>query len=536
MATPWIERQLARVAPGVALRRARSRRSFARLDSLRLGLGFNGQSYEGGSHSRRTQGWLNRRRDADASLEGAQDTLRGRSRDLCRNNAWVSAGVDCLEEFTVGLGIMGSPEGASPAADRARELWNRWAGSRECDADMLATLAGLQALVWRTVIESGSCLIRRRIRTGSLGDELAVPLQLQVLEPDHLDTNRTTGIDGNKVVLGVEFNSFGRRVAYWLYPDHPGSSHPTTTRTVSVRVPASEVLHVFRRTRPGQTDAAPWLSPAIIRTRSLDEFEDAELLRQTVASSWAGFVTREEDPDGPEGDEDFPIEEIEPGSLEYLRPGESIEFPTLPQVSGRDSYVSSQLRAIASCLRVPYEALTGDLTKVNYSSGRMGFNAFERRIAVWRRTILIEQFLDPIRLWFIEAALSRVLLGAAARELVWGWTPPGSLILEVDKEGKADYAAIRNGTKSLSEVIRSRGKDPSRHLEEVTRDFETLDALGLTLDCDPRRVAAAGSGAAPGGSADEPEEEEDEPEVPEDEDGEEQQDDEAPEAEDDEAA
>jgi lambda family phage portal protein len=324
-----------------------------------------------------------------------------------------------------------------------------------------------------------------------------VPLQLQLLEPDHLDTNRTTGQGGNRVVMGVEFNSFGRRVAYWLFPDHPGSSHPTTTRTVSVRVPASEILHVFRRTRPGQTDAAPWLSPAIIRTRSLDEFEDAELLRQTIASSWAGFVTREEDPDGPTGDEDFAIDEIEPGSLEYLRPGESIEFPQLPQVSGRADYVAIQLRAIASCLRVPYEAFTGDLTRVNYSSGRMGFNAFERRIAKWRRTLLVDQFLDPILAWFIEAALSKVLLGAAARSLVWSWTPPGSLILDADKEGKADYAAIRNGTKSLSEVIRSRGKDPARHLEEVAQDFAALDELGLTLDCDPRRVAAAGSGAPP---------------------------------------
>ncbi|MEL6429732.1 MAG: phage portal protein [Planctomycetota bacterium] len=490
------ERALSRIAPGVALERAKNRRAFRKLDGSRHGLGFStGSAYEAAGRGRRTQGWRTRQDDANAALDGALTLIRGRSRDLCRNNPWVVSGVGALEDFTVGTGLEVSPQGTGPLVDTVAELWRQWSKSTRLDADGMDDLAGIQALVWRTVIESGSALIRRRIRQEEDAQGMRVPLQLQVLEPDHLDLSKQVGENGNRVIHGVEVDGIGRRVAYWLYPEHPGNSNPRSMQTSSKRVPASEILHVFRRTRPGEMQAAPWLHSVIVRTRTLDEFEDAELLRMVVASSWAGFVTSSEDPD--EGTDDerapYPLEEIEPGIIEYLRPGESIEFPQLPQVSGRDGYVATQLRAIAAGLRVPYEALTHDLTKVNFSSGRMGFNAFHRRTETWRRRILWLQLLGPVWQWFLEAAVAQVALPAEALEIGADWTPPATLVLDPEKEGKADAAAIRNGTKTLSEVLRGRGRDPREHLEQAARDFALLDELGLVFDSDPRRVVAPGS-------------------------------------------
>jgi hypothetical protein len=72
----------------------------------------------------------------------------------------------------------------------------------------------------RTVVESGEALIVRYRPEASL--RLPVPLQVRVLEPDYLDPNKHGPIGNGSICFqGIEFDRSGRRVAYWLYPEHP---------------------------------------------------------------------------------------------------------------------------------------------------------------------------------------------------------------------------------------------------------------------------------------------------------------------------
>ncbi len=143
--------------------------------------------------------------------------------------------------------------------------------------------------------ESGECLIR--IRERRIEDGLPVPLQLQLLEPDHLDTGKTGEISGGGfVVQGVEFDALGRRRAYWLYPVHPGEVATfRKAQLASKRVPADGVLHLFDRLRPGQVRGVPWFAPVILKLRDLDEYDDAELVRKKIEACFAAFVTGSED-------------------------------------------------------------------------------------------------------------------------------------------------------------------------------------------------------------------------------------------------
>ncbi|NJL19359.1 MAG: phage portal protein, partial [Bdellovibrionaceae bacterium] len=68
----------------------------------------------------------------------------------------------------------------------------------DTDADGQLDFAGIQALVARTVVESGECLVRFRLRRP--GDGLAIPLQLQVLEPDFLDHTKTQKTDTGYII------------------------------------------------------------------------------------------------------------------------------------------------------------------------------------------------------------------------------------------------------------------------------------------------------------------------------------------------
>jgi capsid protein len=120
------------------------------------------------------------------------------------------------------------------------------------DADGLLDFYGLQAHIARSIIESGEVFIR--FCPKRLGNGLAVPLQLQVLESDHLDeTYNTVAPNGNEIRMGIEFDKIGRRKAYWMYREHPGESFMTIQNPFDrIRIPATEILHAFQPLRPGQ--------------------------------------------------------------------------------------------------------------------------------------------------------------------------------------------------------------------------------------------------------------------------------------------
>lgn len=79
---------------------------------------------------------------------------------------------------------------------------------------------GLQALACRAMFDGGECLIRLRPRRPE--DGLTVPLQLQLLEPEHLPITLNRNLSsGNQVHAGIEFDALGRRMAYHPYRSHP---------------------------------------------------------------------------------------------------------------------------------------------------------------------------------------------------------------------------------------------------------------------------------------------------------------------------
>ena len=217
----WLDRAIGAVAPGAGLRRARQRQAMAILV----------RAYEGAKLGRRTEGWIAAGTGANAEIAPAIARLRDRSRDLVRNNPYAAKAVTALVSNMVGTGLQPRARAATPElAAEADRLWAAFAAA--ADADGLTDFAGLQALIARSLVESGEVLVRLRERR--VEDGLPAPLQLQVLEADHLDSSRTEELrDGGFVLQGIEFDALGRRRAYWLYPTHPGEAAGRWSRTVS---------------------------------------------------------------------------------------------------------------------------------------------------------------------------------------------------------------------------------------------------------------------------------------------------------------
>lgn len=471
MKATWLDRVAGWLYPPWGLRRLRARMT---VDLLL-------RHYEGAAIGRRTQGWRRSFTDANEATRPALARLRETARDLVRNNPYAASALATIVDHTVGWGII-------PAAQH--EAWKRWSESREIDFEGRHDLAGLEKLVLRTTVESGEALVRRYRRR--MNDGLALPLQVQVLEPDFLDTMRDGALaDGGRVVQGVEFDGRGRRRAYWLFDEHPGSRSGRALFGQSKRVPASEVLHVFRADRPGQVRGVSWFAPVMLALKDFDELEDAVLMKQKVAALLSVLVT---DPDGsatPLGTTtaDQPeIDTLEPGGIHYLKPGQQVTPVQPPTVREYPEYARTVLRAIATGLGVGYEDLVGDYTGMPFSAARMSRLRHWARVQDWRWRILIPQFLDPLWSWGMEAAELAGLSTIPSVE----WTGPSLPMIDPEAEGLAAQRNIRTGISTLYEEIRERGFDPPAFLRDMARQWQLVDELGLVLDSDARKMTQQG--------------------------------------------
>ncbi|MEO5333981.1 MAG: phage portal protein [Magnetococcus sp. YQC-5] len=476
----WFDNALSFFAPKVALRHAATRNA---LQTLRRG-------YEGAKIGRLTNGWNTSPTDANAEIYAATVQLRNRARDLVRNNCYAAKTVMVHASSMIGSGITPRIKAKTQELDDlVSGLWDEF--SENCDADGRTTFYGIQYLMVRSMVESGECLLQFVRQPVSLG--LKIPLQLRVVECDHLDRSRDrTMPDGSFIFQGIEFNPQGVRVAYWIFPRHPGSIRMGAFQ-MSVRIPASEVLHLYDRLRPGQNRGVTWFAPVLLRMRDLDDYDLSELIRKKMESAYTAIVTGAVAPEGT-GDDLDPkgktIEELEPGTVEYLKPGEDIRFGNPAQVSGYAEYHGLHNHAVAAGLGLTYELMTGDLPRVNYSSIRAGLLEFRRRVDATQKHVLIPQICQPVWNQFMVTAQAAGLIGNVTIRLQW--TPPRFESVDPVKDIIAEKLAVRAGMMSPQTAISRQGYDPDVVMAEFKEMYAIWDAFGITVDVDARLTTLNG--------------------------------------------
>jgi phage terminase large subunit GpA-like protein len=128
--------------------------------------------------------------------------------------------------------------------------------------------------------------------------------------------------------------------AVYAWARQVGFAQVAPVKGVAVRVPAEEVLHIYRPIDAGQIRGLPHVAPAMVRLFLLDQYDDAELDRKKkTAAMFAGFITKTapEDPMMGEGAADLDgasIASLEPGTMQVLLPGEDVRFSSPADVGG----------------------------------------------------------------------------------------------------------------------------------------------------------------------------------------------------------
>jgi lambda family phage portal protein len=406
--------------------------------------------------------------DVNEEVRKALTVLRKKSRDLARNSPFALKAINVIVNNTVGAGILPNIKGRNKTqTKKLQELWKQVAETSLCDSNGRNNFTTMQAIAMRSIVESGEVV--------ALKEMTPEAPKMKILESDHIVSDQEFG----SVTQGIEVDVTGKPIKYFLYKNHPGSK---TTSSEIVKLEADKLAHAFKQERPGQLRGIPWAHSVIETLKDLNDYQYAHLIGKKVAACLVGTIISNGDSAlTPAQRKERRENELQmtPGTFRYLDQGEDVKFSNPPSAAGYAEYVRECHRAIASGFGATYEAVTGDYSQVNFSSGRMGHIEFRRNIDSWRWTILIPHFCDPYFRWFLEWAKAK---GVDTEGATCEWIPPAYVMVDPVKEVAAEKEAVKAGFKSRSRVITEMGDDPEAVREEIKSEREADAKDGLVFD------------------------------------------------------
>jgi len=470
--------------------------------------------FEAGQSGRRLKHFQPSRAHLNTLIAAAGADITARARWLVRNNGYAANAIESWAGNVVGAGIKPSSLIADPDVKaRVQRLWLDW--TDESDAEGFTDFYGQQRRAAREVFIAGEVFFRFRPRRPE--DGLVVPLQLQMIPSEMLPLTRNEVTAGGNVVRqGIEFDKIGRRVAYHFLRRHPGDTTDPGMAGETVRVPASEVIHVIDPVDAGQLRGVSRFAPGIVKLFLLDQYDDAELDRKKVAAMHALFITTPapgEPFDTAESDDERGERtmDLQPGQIVMLEPGEEIQT-SAPADSGQ-TYEPFQYRTllqVSAALGIPYAYLSNDMLKANYSNSRLALLEFRRRIEAYQHAVMVWQLCRRVWARWMDMA---VLAGALdlenyerrRREYVGcDWLPPKWDWVDPMKDARAEIEQIAAGLKSRSQALAERGYDADQVDAEIAADKAREQKLGL-------QFGASKNAESPPGDAAEDDQESDSP-------------------------
>jgi len=453
------------------------------------------RSFKGASGGRLFADFFSSSASADQELKQALVTLRNRSRELSRNDAYVSRYLNLLTSNVVGasgIRVNSKARDADGTLDQVantiiESAWKKFSKKGNCTVDGQQSMIDCQKMFIEALARDGEVLVRQITDPAS-----EFGYRIEFLEADHLiDTKNETFTNGNRIVMGVEIDARRKPVAYHLYKNHPNDLG-TGQSNETIRVPADEVIHAFIRQRPEQTRGYPFVASVMSNIKMLNGYYEAEIVAARVSSAKMGFFTTPAG-DGYVGDDlqdDYtPISSAEAGVFEQLPAGMDFKpFDVAHPTTAFESFSTAVLRSISSGLNISYHSLSNDLSSVNYSSLRAG-SLEDRDQYRMLQKFMVEHFVEPVfRSWLKNAMTKSMNLpiqkydkfadGVSFIPRSWGWVDP-------QREMAAHIAGLQNGIVTYQDIEASYGRDVEELFEQHDREQKLAEQYNIKTAFQP---------------------------------------------------
>lgn len=481
----WLDQTISFISPRAAVKRAHARQVLSYYEAANPGKTRKGRR-EAGS--------------GNVAVSRAGTTLREQARHLEQNHDLAKGALDVLVQNTIGpagIGIEPQPRNLDGEihdglAHQLGELWKDW--QKKPEVTWQHDWASCQRLLARSWFRDGEAF--NQVIEGInpyLDHGTKVPLSLEMLEADyiplHLMSNGAASLWGVQtvsgvIVQGVEINTWGRPIGYWVYKEHPADFPVLLASAALKRIPSGSMQHIATRHRIRQIRGVSVFATVIARLDDLKDYEESERVAAKVAASMAAYIKKgaPDDYDASTGGErDM---RFSPGMIfDDLKPGEEIgTIDTNRPNPNLETYRSGQLRAAAAGWGTTYSSVSKNYNG-SYSSQRQelieGYGAYgilssefgarivrptyERFVAmaVAARLIKLPADLDP-------STLDACLL-----------IPPQMPWIDPEKEANANAILEDRCYKSAPEIIRQRGGNPSDTLAQQAQWRKKKQAAGL---------------------------------------------------------
>lgn len=445
------------------------------------------RNYDAGDYSRGNANWRAINESAEMTDRYSRDNVRARARDLERNSDIFNAVTGAYNRNVVGAGYALQAETDNDDLNLQIEAaWGKWCKKRNCDVTGTQSFNQIMRMcVKRKKVDGGILIVKRFTREGF------IPFQIQTFEVDELDGSQVTPKHkGDKIVGGVELNSYNRPVGYWIRQYDPDG--------ISIRDPvflkADDVIFMFTKDRPSQVREVSDMAPTITRIRDANEFMVAVSVKERIAACLSVFIKKQLPTIGigrsggsqAAAQVDYQGKTISPGMIKELNAGDEIQVVNpAGQATDATSYIELQQRLVAAGQGISYEATSRDMSKSNYSSTRQGIIEDDMTYAA-EKELLIE-VLDEIYETFV---ISLWLSGNINIPDFWSnkesylkhaWVAAPKKWIDPQKEANANKIAMQTGVKTFKQIAAEQGNDWRKQIEDMAEVLQYAKECGIDL-------------------------------------------------------
>ena len=472
----FIDNIVAAFSPEAAYRREAYRQAYEELRS----------SYDAGSYDKSNRNWIVSNSSAETTDRYSRDGVRARARDLERNSDIMNSVVGAFKRNIVGGGYHVQVKTEDEELNKQIELaWKKWCKKQNCDITGTQSLNQIiRMAVERKKIDGGILFVKRYTSDGF------VPFKLQMIEVDELDAGTVQPKNkGNKVVGGIEFNSFNKPVGYFIRQydvDGYGLREP-------IWIEAKDVIFYFTKKRPSQLREMSDMSATIPRIRDINEFITAVSVKERIMACLSIFIKKLLPTsgigrgNGTVSDRvSYEGKTLTPGMIKELNAGDEIQVVN-PSGQGADatSFTKLQQRLIGAGQGISYEATSRDMAESTYSSARQGL--IEDDLTYKEDRELLIEVLDEIYETFI---ISAVLCGAISIPKFWNekdrflsheWIQEPKPWIDPYKESNANKIALQTGQKTYKQIAAENGRDWRTQIDDMAEVLEYGKTKGIDL-------------------------------------------------------
>lgn len=458
--------------------------------------------YAAARPSRGTGDWIPVNQDINTIIRDSAHNLRGRVRQLVRDQPHFARAVQVQVDFAVGTGTnfqsrirnanwkpgdKNQPRFNRPLCQQVEDAVAWWMD--EADASGRMHFGELERLAKSQDVEVGEFLF---VKTFIKDPKRYIPFALMPYEVDWLTTNYQQIAAGNEADQGKEFDPVtGRIVAYHLQPPSNFGLYGLKSQSKAVRIPAEFVLNHFETKRAGQLSGVSPFVTAVLIARDLDDYLGATVDTAKLAAKYLALVETTDAAAfqaarGVTDENGKKIEELENAIIEYLRPGEKITFAKNDSPGETfDPFTRFILRVVAIATNCSYTLLSGDYSQTSYTTLR-GERQDLVKMFAFPQFRHVKHFTAPC---IEEAIYWAYMTGklklpsdfiANPRPYYRGlYIPPGMEPIDPLRESKANRDDMESGLRSPQEIAAKRGRDLEEVYDEIAEAQEMAEERGL---------------------------------------------------------